>query len=125
MGTIVLIVPIVAFSIWLLGTTGKRVYATRKASGKLSVFALIVLIGLALGGWFTFVVNYKIAPTLRLKSFPVPTLFIYLQDGKWVESPLPPVMKAAAIAADFLFGMAIAFFPFKAAEFFKQVKAEL
>jgi hypothetical protein len=125
MGTVILIVPILVFCVWLLSTTGKRVYETKKANGKLSQFALIVLIGFAIGAWFTFAVNYKIAPTLRLRSFPVPTIFVYLQDSKWVESPLPPLMKGATIWTDFLFGVAIAFFPFKVIEFFKQVKAEL
>lgn len=125
MGSIILIVPILMFSIWLLSTTGKRVLERKRTTGKLAQFALIVLIGLTIGAWFTFVVNYKMGTTLRLKSFPVPTEFIYLQDSKWVESPLPPLMKSAVVAVDFLFGIAVAFFPFKIAEFVKQVKAEL
>lgn len=125
MGSIILIVPILVFSVWLLKTTGKRVFERQRMNGKRSQFALIVLIGLALGAWFTFVVNYKMGATLRLKSFPVPTLFVYLQDSKWVESPLPPLMKGAVVATDFLFGIAIAFFPFKVIEFVRQVKAEL
>ncbi len=125
MGSIILIIPIAVFSVWLLSTTGRRVLDKKRAQGKLAQFGLIVLIGLAIGAWFTFVVNYKMGATLRLKSFPVPTEFIYLQDGKWVESPLPPIMKAAVVATDFLFGIAIAFFPSKVREFVRQVKAEL
>lgn len=121
MGSVILILPILVFSVWLLSTTGKRVFREKGAAK----FALIVTIGLALGAWFTFVVNYGIGKTLRLTSFPVPTMFSYVQDDKWVESPLPTLMKGIVIATDFLFGVAIAFFPFKAAEFFRQVKAEL
>jgi hypothetical protein len=125
MGSVVLIIPILVFSIWLLSTTGRRVFQEKRTTGKLAQFGFVVLIGLAIGAWFTFVVNYKMGATLRLKSFPVPTEFIYLQDEKWVESPLPPFMKTVVVATDFLFGIAIAFFPFKVGEFFRQVKAEL
>jgi hypothetical protein len=34
-------------------------------------------------------------------------------------------MKAAVVATDFLFGIAVAFFPYKFVEFFRQLKAEL
>jgi uncharacterized membrane protein len=125
MGSVILIVPMLVFSVWLLSTTGRRVFLKNRERAQLSRFALVVLIGLAIGAWFTFGVSYKMGATLRLRSFPVPTMFIYLQDSKWVESPLPPVMKGMVVATDFLFGVAFAFFPFKVMEFIRQLKTEL
>jgi len=125
MGTLILILPILGFSIWLLATTGRRVVAETRATGKWLKFFGVVIVGIALGWLFTFRVQYKIVPTLRLHSFPVPSLFVYQQDSKWVDSPLPPAMYILVQIVDFVFGIALAFFPFKVAEFFREVKAEL
>jgi hypothetical protein len=125
MGSIILILPIFAFSVWLLSTTGRRLVKETRANGRWLRLTVVLLIGIALGFLFSFRVQYKIQPTLRLHSFPVPSLFVYQQDSKWVDSPLPDAMRFAVYVADFLFGIALAFFPFKIAEFFRQVKAEL
>jgi hypothetical protein len=125
MGSFILIVPIVAFSIWLLATTGKKVVLRAEKDGKWTRVLVPVVIGIALGWLFTFRVEYKIASTLRLHSFPVPTVFIYLQDSNWIHSPLPDAMRIVVEVTDFIFAIALAFFPFKLAEFVRQVKAEL
>lgn len=125
MGTVILILPIFAFSVWLLGTTGRRVVNETRVNGRWPRLIVVLLIGIALGYVFTFQMQYKIQPTLRLHSFPVPSLFVYQQDSKWIDSPLPDAMRFAVYVADFLFGIALAFFPYKVAEFFRQVKAEL
>jgi hypothetical protein len=125
MGSLVLILPILALSVWLLATTGRRVVARSVAEGKWLRPIIIVAVGIALGWLFTTRVEYKMGNTLRLHSFPVPTVFIYLQDSRWVDSPLQGAMRIAVMVTDFVFAIALAFFPFKIAEFFKQVKAEL
>ena len=37
MGSIILIVPILVFSVWMLSTTGRRVFEKKRAKGKLSL----------------------------------------------------------------------------------------
>ena len=125
MGSLILILPILAFSIWLLATTGRRVVLQSCKDGKWTRVVIPFAVGVALGWFFTFRVEYKMATTLRLHSFPVPTVFIYLQDSKWVDSPFPGAMRIVVAVTDFVFAIALAFFPFKIAEFFRQVKAEL
>ncbi len=125
MGSLILIIPIVVFSIWLLATTGKKVILRAKKDGKWTRVLVPIAIGIAMGWLFTFRVEYKIASTLRLHSFPVPTVFIYLQDLNWVRSPLPDAMRIVVAVTDFVFAIALAFFPYKLAEFVRQVKAEL
>jgi hypothetical protein len=125
MGSLILIVPILAFTIWLLATTGKRVFLKTRNDGKWTRVLIPFVLGIALGWFFAYRVEYKIASTLRLHSFPVPTIFIYQQDAKWVDSPLPDAMRTVVAATDFIFAIALAFFPFKIAEFVRQVKTEL
>ena len=125
MGSVILILPILAFSVWLLATTGRRVVKSSIQTKRWITVLLPFVTGIAIGWFFTFRVHYKIAPTLRLHSFPVPSLFTYQQDSKWVDSPLPEVIRFIVYVVDFLFGIALAFFPFKVAEFLQQVKAEL
>jgi hypothetical protein len=125
MGSIILILPIFAFSVWLLATTGRRVFKQALASGRWMPLLTVVVIGLVLGWLFSFRVHYKMGATLRLHSFPVPSLFTYLQDSTWVDSPLPHSMQLAVYFVDFVCGIALAFLPFKLAEFIRQVKAEV
>jgi len=125
MGSIILILPILAFSVWLLATTGRRVCQQAITDDRWTRLLIVVVVGFVLGWLFTFRVHYKMGATLRLHSFPVPSLFTYLQDATWVDSPLPHSMQLAVYFVDFVFGIAIAFFPFKIAEFFRQVKAEV
>lgn len=125
MGSVILIVPIFAFSIWLLATTGRRVIKASMQKGRWTAPVVAVVIGLVLGYLFSFHASYKMGATLRLHSFPVPSLFTYQQDSTWVDSPLPDAMRIVVYIVDFLFGTALAFFPFKIAEFFNQVKTEL
>jgi hypothetical protein len=125
MGSVVLILPILAFSGWLLATTGRRVLRETRGNGQWLKLITVILVGIALGWLFAFRVQYKIAPTLRLHSFPVPSLFIYQQDSKWIDSPLRPPTDIIVQIVDFAFGIAVAFLPFKIAEFFREVKAEL
>lgn len=125
MGSVILILPILAFSIWLLATTGRRVVKASVQNGRWGALLAAIVIGLVLGWLFTFRVSYKMGATLRLHSFPVPAVFTYLQDSKWVDSPLPSAMRLTVDVVDFLFGIALAFFPFKLAEFIRQLKAEL
>jgi hypothetical protein len=125
MGSIILILPILALSVWLLATTGRRVVSQSRKNGRWMRLIIIITVGIILGWFFAFQMHYKMGATLRLRSFPVPSLFTYLQDSTWVDSPLPRAMQLAVYCVDFMFGIALAFFPFKVAEFFNQVKAEI
>ncbi|MDB6059740.1 MAG: hypothetical protein JWO95_3584 [Verrucomicrobiales bacterium] len=125
MGSIILILPIFAFCVWLLTTTGLRVFKEALANGRWTRLLVIIAVGIFVGWFFTFRMRYKMGATLRLHSFPVPSLFTYLQDTTWVDSPLPRPMQLLVYVVDFAFGIALAFFPFKVAEFFQQVKAEI
>jgi hypothetical protein len=114
MGGLLLIVPIVAFDLWLACTTGKRQFSSWRARKEWRRLAAVAGAGLLLALWLTFFLQYHSGTDL-LKGFPIP----------WAHTTLPASVTRLGAAADFLTGLAAPFIPFKIAEFLKEVRAEL
>jgi hypothetical protein len=125
MGGLILILPVLVFEVWLLATTGKKQCQIWRQARAWPRLAGAAVIGLALGVWLALFVEYKWGSGMRVIGFPVPGCFFHLEDGNWVDYPLPTAMQWADCAANFLMGLAAPFIPFKAAEFLCSVKAEL
>ena len=127
MGGLILILPVLALDVWLLGTTGKRqckIWTQARAWPHLAGAAGV---GVALGVWLAFFVQYNWDTQTRAEGFPIPDAFSSLQNGRWTAF-LPPsslALQLLGIAANFLSGLAVPVMPFKAAEFLRSVKAEL
>jgi hypothetical protein len=114
MGGLLLIVPVVAFDLWLAWTTGRRQVSVWLAAREWRRLAGAAGAGLLLAVWLTFFLQYHVGPDL-VKGFPVP----------WGHTRVPAVITHLGVAADFLTGLAAPFIPFKIAGFLKEVKAEL
>jgi len=125
MGALILILPVLAFDVWLLATTGKKQCQIWRQARAWPRLAAAAVIGLALGVWLSFFLEYKWGSAMRVTGLPVPVCFFHLEDGNWVDYPLPKAMQWAGCAVNFLTGLAAPFMPFKAAEFLRSVKAEL
>lgn len=125
MGGLILIVPVLAFDVWLLATTGKRQFKIWTQARAWLRLAATAGLGVALGVWLSLFVEYKWGSTVRVIGFPVPVCFFHLEDGNWVGFIPPAAMQCLGWAANFLSGLAAPLIPFKAAEFLRSVKAEL
>ena len=125
MGGLILIFPVLAFDIWLLATTGKKQFHIWLQTRAWPRLAGVVLLGVVLGCWLSFFVEYKWGATMRVIGFPVPVCFFHLEDGNWVDFIPPPAMQFLGVAVNFLSGLPAPLLPFKAAEFLRTVKAEL
>jgi hypothetical protein len=121
---LIIIIPILAFDIWLFYTTGRRQARRWLELKQWRQIAAACAIGVALAVWLTFFVQYGNGPETR-KGFPIPLLFFHPEDKTWTRTALPAALLYASIAADFLTGLAAPFIPYKIAEFLKQVKEEL
>ena len=121
MGGLLLILPIMAFDLWLAFTTGRRQLAQWGVPKHRRPLAAAAAIGLLLAFWLAFFVQYGDGAQLRVRGFPVPLAFFHIDVKTWTPAPTP----ALGAAADFLTGLAAPLIPFKIAEFLKTVKAEL
>ncbi len=127
MGGLILILPVLAFDGWLLATTGKRQFHDWTRARAWPRLAGAAGLGVALGVWLAFFVQYNWDTQTRAEGFPIPDAFSSLQNGRW-SAFLPPrslALQFLGIAANFLSGLAAPLLPFKAAEFLRSVKAEL
>jgi hypothetical protein len=125
MGALILILPVLAADVWLLATTGKKQFKTWTQARAWTRLAGAASLGAALGVWLSFFVEYKWGANMRVIGFPVPLGFFHLEDGNWVDFPLPSDIQCLGCAANFLSGLAAPLIPFKAADFLRRVKAEL
>jgi hypothetical protein len=125
MGGLLLILPILAFDVWLACTTGRRQLAEWKAQQNWRYPAAAFVAGLALGFWLAFYVKYSSGTQLRVEGFPIPVAFFHLDDKTWTRTTPPQLLYIFGVAANFLTGLAAPIIPFKIAEFLKVVKSEL
>ena len=125
MGGLLFILPIVAFDVWLCGTSGRRQLAVWIAQRNWRPLAATAAAGLLLAVWLAFFVQYGNGPKLRVQGFPIPLAFLHLEGKTWTRTVPPAPLPACGAAANFLTGLAAPFIPFKIAEFLKMVKADL
>jgi hypothetical protein len=125
MGALILILPVLAADVWLLATTGKKQFKTWTQARAWMRLVAVVAIGVALGVWLGFFVQYKWGTNLRVIGFPVPVCFLHLEDGKPKDYLAPAAMQWLGTMANFLSGLAVPLIPCKAVEFLRNVKAEL
>jgi hypothetical protein len=125
MAGLIFIVPILAFDIWLVCTTGRRQVCRWLGLRQWLRIAGAFAAGLALAVWLTCFVRYGNGPNMRIQGFPIPLVFFHLEGGVWTKTALPAALPYAGATADFLTGLAVPFIPSKIAEFLKKVKAEL
>jgi hypothetical protein len=126
MGALILILPVLAFDVWLFATTGKRQFLLWTKARAWRPLAGAFGIGVALAVWLSFFIQYKWDSQTRALGFPIPDAFSTLENGKWTAF-IPPALplRLSATAANFLSGLAAPLIPFKVAEFLRTVKAEL
>ena len=125
MGSLVLILPVLAFDFWLFAKVGKSLFQSWVKSKSWPRVVGLVAAGLALGVWLAFYVEYKWGAKMRVAGFPIPVAFSHLEEGKWGDFISPSGMQYAGVAVNFLTGLAAPLVPFKIAEFLRTVKAEL
>jgi hypothetical protein len=125
MGALILILPVLAVDVWLLATTGKKQFNIWKQARAWTRLTGAAAIGAALGVWLSSFVEYKWGAEIRVAGFPIPVCFFHLENGEWVDFPLPTAMIFLGSIANFLSGLVVPLIPFKAAEFLRSVKAEL
>ena len=108
---ILFILIFLAASIWALASLVRRL--RRAHAGRQWWVSLIVLtvIGIAVGIWFAFHFEYHLGARYRIGSFPIPVVFFHLEDGQWVDFPVPEFQAWAAVFTNIITITALATLP--------------
>ncbi|HEY3857598.1 MAG TPA: hypothetical protein VGO67_24715 [Verrucomicrobiae bacterium] len=125
MGGLFLIIPVMAFDVWIAFTTGRQQFRDWAAAGKQKSIFYCVGIGIVLAVALTFFVRYQWGADQRVRGFPVPLAFTFKDGDALKRTILPGSMEYVGVLADFVTGLVAPLIPFKIAEFIKAVKAEL
>jgi hypothetical protein len=88
-------------------------------------FAILASGGLALGIWFAFFLDYKVA-NARLQGFPIPVEIANREKPgePYMVSAMPVAIRIGGWATDLLSGVALCLVPIAVAAFFKENRAK-
>jgi len=78
-----------ALSSWVLVALFRRLRRQHASGGWWVAFGVLVACGVALGIWCAFYCEYHVGTRFRIGSFPIPVVFFHLEDGQWVDFPVP------------------------------------
>jgi hypothetical protein len=90
--TLVGMLSVVAFltgSSWALVSFVRRLRREHAGTGWWVAFVILIVIGVSVGIWCAFRCEYPLGGHYRIGSFPLPVVFFRLEDGKWVDFPVP------------------------------------
>ena len=94
---ILIVIVFLALSSWALVALFRRLHRQRATPSRWLAFGVLVACGVAVGIWCAFYVEYHIGSRYRIGSFPIPTVFFHLEDGQWVDFPVPEFQAWAAV----------------------------
>jgi hypothetical protein len=109
--SILLVMPFLAASSWALFTLVCRLRRAQASRPRWLVFLGLMIVGLALGVWCAFYFEYRAGGHDRIRSFPLPVVFFHLEDGRWVDFPVPQFQAWAAIFTNILTMAAVVTLP--------------
>ena len=102
---------IFALSCWELAATFRRLRRGGAGVGWWIGLTGLLLIGLAVGFWCAFDVEYHAGPNFRIGGVPLPLVFFHLEGGQWVDFRVAKFQAWAAAFANILAVAAIATLP--------------
>ena len=108
---ILLVIIFLALSSWTLVALFRRLRRQHVSAGWWVAFALLCICGAALGVWCAFYCEYHVGTRFRIGSFPIPVVFFHLEDGAWVDFPVPEFQAWAAAFTDIITIIALATLP--------------
>src|SRR5579864_8768151 len=93
----IIIIPFAALAAWAIFAIFRWLHRGRFGRQWWKAYALLACAGLAVGIWFAFFVQYKMANT-RIKGFPIPVGITSREkpDGPWVQSAMPGPIRIGA-----------------------------
>ena len=88
MGLLIVII-VFALNLWSLIALFRRLRRVHAGSGVWLAFAVLIVGGAAVGFWCSFHDEYYAREDFRIASFPIPIVCFRLEEGNWVDYPVP------------------------------------
>ncbi len=108
---ILLVIIFLALSSWAVVALFRRLQRQHVSVGWWVAFGILVACGTALGIWCAFYCEYHVGTSYRIASFPIPVDFFHLEDGAWVDFPVPAFQAWSAAFANIITIIALATLP--------------
>jgi hypothetical protein len=106
-----IIIFFLSLSGWMLAALFRRLRRDRVSFGSWVIAGVLVGIGVAIGIWCGFYCEYHVGTHYRLGSFPIPIVFFHLEDGQWVDFPVPTIQAWSSAFTDVITITALATVP--------------
>jgi len=84
-----LVILLFALSVWSLVALFRRLRRVHARPRLWLAFIALILFGAAAGFWCSFHGEYHFGEDYRIASFPIPIVFFHLEEGNWVDYPVP------------------------------------
>ncbi len=110
---ILIVIVLLALSGWTLFALFQSLRRQHAKSGSWVAFGILLACGVALGIWCAFYSEYCVGTRYRIGSFPIPVVFYHLEDGEWVDFPVPKVQAWSAAFTNVVTIAALATLPLR------------
>lgn len=106
-----IVIIFLALSSWTIVALFRRLRRQRVSTGCWVAFGILFGCGAALGIWCAFYCEYHVGREMRIGSFPLPIVFFHLEEGRWVDFPVPEFQAWSAMLANIIAIIALATLP--------------
>jgi hypothetical protein len=104
------IVAFLTSSSWVLGALVRRLRRDHAGVRWWVAFFILSLLGISGGIWCAHL-EYPLGQHFRIGSFPIPVVFFHLEDGQWVDFPVPGFQAWSAVLTNAITITALATVP--------------
>jgi hypothetical protein len=108
---ILIVIVFLAVSSWLLVALFRRLRWQQVSNRTWVAFGVLAACGIALGVWCAFYCEYYVGTRYRIGGFPIPIVFFHLEDGQWIDFPVPEFQAWSAAFANVVTITALATLP--------------
>src|SRR6266436_9572339 len=90
------VLAFLAGSSWALVSLVRLLRREHAGTRRWIAFVILLVVGISVGVWCAFYCEYSVGGRYRIGSFPLPIVFFHLEDGQWIDFPVPELQAWSA-----------------------------